>query len=97
MYENIILPVVLYGCETWSFTLYEERTQRVLENSVLRKVFWPGEWRRLRNEELRDLYHASHRRTVRVISSRTERCAGHVTFTGDKKVTHKILVRKAGE
>jgi len=62
MYGNIILPVVLYECETWSLTLSEEHTQRVLKNSVLRKVFWPkrdeitGEWRRMHNEELRDMY-----------------------------------------
>jgi len=96
MYGNIILSVVLYGCETWSLTLSEEHTRRVLENSVLRKVFWPkrdevtGEWRRLHNEELRDLYCASHRLTIRVISSRTMRYAGHVAFTGDKRVTYKF-------
>jgi len=62
MYGNIILPVVLYECETWSLTLSEEHTQRVLKNSVLRKVFWPkrdevtGKWRRMHNEELRDMY-----------------------------------------
>ena len=62
MYGNIVLPVVLYECETWSLTLSEEHTQRVLKNSVLRKVFWPkrdeitGEWRRMHNEELRDMY-----------------------------------------
>jgi hypothetical protein len=75
----MILPVVLYGCETLSLTLSEEHTQRVYENSVLRKVFWPkrgvvtGEWRRLHNEELRDLYYASHRPAIRVIKSRTMR------------------------
>jgi hypothetical protein len=63
MYVNIILPDVLYGCEPWSLTLSEEYTQRLFENSVLKKVFWPkrdevtGEWRRLHSEELRDLHH----------------------------------------
>jgi hypothetical protein len=58
----IILPVVLYGCETWSLTLREEHRLRVFENRVLRKVFGPkrnkvtGEWRKLHNEELNDLY-----------------------------------------
>ena len=58
----IILPVVLYGCETWSLTLLEERRLRVFENKVLRRIFGPrrdevtGEWRRLHNEELNDLY-----------------------------------------
>jgi hypothetical protein len=57
----IILPVVLYGCETWSLTLREEGRLRVFENTVLRRVFGPkrddltGEWRKLHNEELRDL------------------------------------------
>jgi hypothetical protein len=59
---EIILPVVLYGCETWSLTLREERRLRVFENRVLRRVFGPkrdevtGEWRKLHNEELNDLY-----------------------------------------
>ena len=62
IYRNIILPVVLYGCETRSLTLREERRLRVSENRVLRKVFGPkrdevaGEWRKLHNEELNDLY-----------------------------------------
>jgi hypothetical protein len=56
------LPVVLYGCETWSLTLKEEYRLRVFENRVLRRIFRPkrdevtGEWRRLHNEELYDLY-----------------------------------------
>ena len=58
----IILPVVLYGCETWSLTLREECRLRVFENRVLRRIFGPkrdevtGEWRKLHNEELNDLY-----------------------------------------
>ena len=62
IYRTIILPVVLYGCETWSLTLREERRLRVFENRVLRRVFGPkrdeviGEWRKLHNEELSDLY-----------------------------------------
>jgi hypothetical protein len=57
----IILPVILYGCETWSLTLREERRQRVFENRVLRKLFGPKmdevsqECRKLRNEWLNDL------------------------------------------
>ena len=53
--RTIILPVVLYGCETWSLTLREERKLRVFENMVLR-IFGPwrdevtGEWRRMHNE-----------------------------------------------
>jgi hypothetical protein len=58
----IILPVVLYRCETLSLTLREEHRLRVFENSVLRRIFGPkrdevtGEWRKLYNEDLRDLY-----------------------------------------
>ena len=61
-YRTIILPIVLYGCETWSLTQREERRLRVFENMVLRVIFRPkrdevtGEWRKLHNEELNDLY-----------------------------------------
>ena len=70
IYRTIILPVVLYGCEAWSLTLREERKLRGFENMVLRRIFGPrrdevmGEWRRLHNEELNDLY------------SSTQYCAG---------------------
>jgi hypothetical protein len=56
------LPVVLYGCETWSLTLRDEKKLRVFENRVLRKIFGPrrdevtGDWRRWHNEELNVLY-----------------------------------------
>jgi hypothetical protein len=62
VYRTIILPVILYGCETWSLTLREEQRLRVFKNRVLRKIFGPkrgeatGEWKRLNNEELNDLY-----------------------------------------
>jgi hypothetical protein len=58
IYRNTILPVVLYGCETWSLTLREERRLRVFENRVLRRIFGPkrdegtGECRKLCNKEL---------------------------------------------
>jgi hypothetical protein len=63
IYRTIILPVVLYGCETWSLTLREERRLRVL------RIFGPtrnevtGEWRKLRNEELNDRYSSPQWRT----------------------------------
>jgi hypothetical protein len=72
--ETIILPVVLYGCETWSLTLREEHRLRVFENRVLRKIIGPkmdeviGEWRELHNEELPDLY--SSPSIIRMIKSR---------------------------
>jgi hypothetical protein len=62
IHRTITLPAVLYGCETWLFTLREECRLRVFENRVLRRIFWPerdevrGEWRRLHNEELYALY-----------------------------------------
>jgi hypothetical protein len=57
-YKTIILPVVLYGCESWSLTLREECRLGVFENRVLRRIFGPkrndvtGDWRRLHNKEL---------------------------------------------
>ena len=62
IYRTITLAVVLYGCETWSLTLSEEHRLRVFENRVLRRIFGPkrdgvtGEWRKLHNDELNDLY-----------------------------------------
>ena len=62
IYRNIILPIVLCECETWLLTLWEEHRLRVFENRVLRRVFGPkrdkvtGEWRKLHNEELSDLF-----------------------------------------
>jgi len=74
IYRTIILPVVLYGCETWSLTLREERRLRVFENRVLRRIFGPkkdevrGEWRKLHKEEFGDLYSSGN--SIRVIKSR---------------------------
>ena len=62
IYRTIILPVVWYGCKTWSLTLRKERRLRVFENKVLRRIFGSqreeltGEWRKVHNEELNDLY-----------------------------------------
>ena len=89
IYRTIILPVVLYGCETWSLTLMEESRLRVFENRALRRIFGPkrnevtGEWRKLHNEELNDLY-SSHN-IVRVIKSRTLRWARNVARMGERR------------
>jgi len=62
IYRSTNLTVVSYGCETWSLTLREERRLRVFEKRVFRRIFGPrrdevtGEWRKLHNEELNDLY-----------------------------------------
>ena len=89
IYRTIILPAVLYGRETWSLTLREERKLRVFEKIVLRKIFGhrkeevTGEWRRLHNEELNDLYSSPN--NVRVITSIRMRWAGHVTHMGEER------------
>ena len=81
--------LVLYGCETWSLTLREERRLRVFENRVLRRVFGPkrddvtGEWRKFHNEELRDLYSLPN--IVQVVKSRRMRWAGHVARMGEER------------
>jgi hypothetical protein len=89
VYRNTILPVALYGCETWSLTLREEQRLRVFENRVLRGIFGlkrdesTGEWRRLHNEELNDLYSSPN--ITRLMKSRM-RWAGHVARMGEREV-----------
>jgi hypothetical protein len=98
IFKKIILFVVLYGCETWSLTLREEHRLRVFENMVLRRVFGPkrdevtGEWRKLHNEELHDLY--SSPSILRIIKSRRIRWADHVARMGEKRNAYKLLVGK---
>jgi hypothetical protein len=96
IYRTIILPVVLYGCETWSLTLREEHRLRVFENRELRRIIGPkrdevtGEWRRLHNEELNDLYSSPN--IIRVIRSRSMRWAGHVARIGETRGAYRVLV-----
>jgi len=98
IYRNIILPVVLYGCETWSLTLREERRLRVFENRMLWGIFGPKrnevrrEWRTLHDEELNDLY--SSRILFRLIKSRRMRWAWHVARMGERRGVYRILVGK---
>src|SRR5215469_17456911 len=98
IYRTVILPVALYGCETWSLTLREERRLRVFENMVLRRAFGPkrdevtGECRKLHNEELSDLYSLPN--IVRVVKSRRMRWAGHVARIGEGRDVHRVLVGK---
>jgi len=98
IYRTIVLPVVLYGCETWSLTLREERKLRVFENRVLRRIFGPkrdeviGKWRKLHNEDLNDLYSSPN--IFRVIKSRRMKWAGHVTCMGERRGIYRVLMGK---
>jgi hypothetical protein len=96
IYRTIILPVVLCECETWSLTLREEHRLRVFKNRVLRRILGPkrdkvtGEWRRLHNEELNDLYSSPN--VIRGIKSRRMRWARHVARMGERRSAYRILV-----
>jgi hypothetical protein len=98
IYKTIILPVVLYGCETWSLTLRVEHRLRVFENRVMRRMFGSkrnevtGEWRKLHKEELRDLY--SSPSVIRIIKSRRMRWAGNVARIEEKRNAYRLLVGK---
>jgi hypothetical protein len=92
--KTVILPDVLYGCETWCLTLREEHRLRVSENGVLR-IFGPkreedGSWRILHNDELHSLYSSPN--IVRVIKSRRMRWAGDVARMGEGRDVYRVLV-----
>jgi hypothetical protein len=94
IYETVILPVVLYGCETWSLTLREEHRLRVFENRMLR-IFGPkreedGSCRKLHNDELHSLYFSPN--IVKVIKSRRMRWTGHVARMGEGRGVYRVLV-----
>ncbi|KAJ4452277.1 hypothetical protein ANN_03795 [Periplaneta americana] len=96
IYKTVILPVVLYGCETWTLTLREEQRLRVFENKVLRKIFVAkrdevtGEWRKLHNTELHALYSSPD--IIRNIKSIRLRWAGHVARMGESRNAYRVLV-----
>jgi hypothetical protein len=98
IHRTIILPIVLYECEIWSFTLMEESRLRASENTVLRKIFGPKrngvtrEWRKLHNEELNDLYSSPN--IVRVMKSKRIRWGGHVARMGDRSGAYIVLMGK---
>jgi hypothetical protein len=89
IYKTIILPVVLYRCETWSLTLREEHRLRVFENRVLKRIFGPktdevtGEWRKLHSEELNNWYSSPD--IIRQVKSRRMRWAGHMVRMGEER------------
>jgi hypothetical protein len=95
IYGIIILPVVLYGCETWSLTLREELGLRVFENWVLRVILGPkrdegtGEWR---IKELKDLYCSPY--ITRVIKSRRMKWTRHVARVGEMRGAYWACVGK---
>jgi hypothetical protein len=98
IYKTIILPVVLYGCETWSLTLREEDRLRVFGNRVLRGIFGPkrdeirGDWRKLHSGGLHNLY--SSPGIIRQIKSRRMRWARHVARMGEGRNVYRVLVGK---
>jgi hypothetical protein len=98
IYISIILMIVSYGCETWSLTLWEEGSLKVLENRVLKRVFGPksddvtGEWKKVRNEELSDLYSSPN--VIREIKSRRMIWSRHVARMGERRGAYRFLVGK---
>ena len=98
IYKIVIVLVVLYGCETWSLTLREERRLRMSEKRVLRRIFGSkrdevtGEWRKIHNEVLNDLHYLPN--IFRVIKSRRMRWAGHVARMEERRGVYRVLVGK---
>ncbi|KAJ4448338.1 hypothetical protein ANN_10353 [Periplaneta americana] len=94
IYKTVILPVVLYGCETWTLTLRKEQRLRVFENKILRKIFGTkrdeitGEWRKLYNAELHALYSTPD--IIRNIKSIRLRWAGHVGRMGESRNAYRV-------
>jgi hypothetical protein len=98
IYKTTILPVIMYGCETWCQTLREEHRLMVFENRVLRRIFGPkrdevtGEWRMLHSGKLHNLCSSSE--IIGQIKSRKMRCVGHMAHMGDGRDMYTVLVGK---
>jgi len=98
IYKTIILSVLLHGYETWWLKLREEHMLRVFEIGMLRRIFGPrsnkvrGEYRKLQNEELSDLYSSAN--IVWVINSKRMRWAEHVPCMGKRRGAPRVLVGK---
>ena len=90
------MPLILCGCKTWSPTLREERRLRMFENRVLRRIFGhmraeiTGEWRKLHNEELNDMYSSPN--IIRAIKSRRMRWARHVAHMNERISVYRVFV-----
>ena len=88
----------MYVCETWSLILLKDRKLRVFEKIALRRIFGTRrdevmrEWRRMRNEEINDLYSSPN--IVRVIKWRRMRWTGHVARMGEERGVYRFLVGK---
>ena len=99
-YKTIILPAVMYDCETWSLKLREENRLRMFENKVLRKISGAksdkitGEWRKLHNAELYAFYSSPN--IIRNLKSRPLRWAGHVARMEQSRNAYRVLVGKPG-
>jgi hypothetical protein len=98
IHKTIILPVVLYGCETWSLILREEHRVRVFENRMLRGIFGPKrdevtrEWRKVHSGELHNLYLSPD--IIRQIKSRRMRWVRHVARMGEEINVYRVLLVK---
>jgi len=96
IHRTKIFHVVLYGCETWSFTLRKKGRLRVSENRLLRRIFGPKRdevtrYRSLHNVEIHDLYSPT---IVRVVKLRRMRWAGHAAYMGERRGVFMVLVGK---
>jgi hypothetical protein len=98
IYKTIILPVVLYGCDTWSLTLREKHRLRVFENRMLRKILGPksdevtGGWMKLHYKDLRDLY--SSPSIIRMIKLKRMRWEGNIARIREERYAYRLLVGK---